>query len=259
MKTTKFLSVIAGLLALCLPALAQSQWQGSKVAILGDSISDPVRVGTDKCWWEFLAELMDMQTVSFAVNGAKMNQLPAQALKVDSTFDAIIILAGTNDFFHDVPMGEWFTETVDSVNTNGIMSPKLHRQFNYDEDTFCGRCNILMRQLKTTFPTKQIILMTPLHRAFARFGARNVQPDEMYANFLGLYIEDYAAAIRRCGQIWSVPVIDLYSDSGLMPVLDEYTRYFNNARTDRLHPGAEGHLRMAKTIQYHLMSLPNSF
>lgn len=259
MKISKFLSIVAGLLALCLPAAAQNQWQGSKVAILGDSISDPIRVGTDKCWWEFLAELMDMQTVSFAVNGAKMSQLPAQALKVDDSFDAIIILAGTNDFFHDVPMGEWFSQTVDSVNTNGRVTPKLHRHFIYDEETFCGRCNILMHQLKTAFPTKQIILMTPLHRAFARFGARNVQPDEMYANFLGLYIEDYAAAIRRCGQIWSVPVIDLYSDSGLMPVLDEYTRYFNNADTDRLHPDAEGHLRMAKTIQYHLMSLPNTF
>jgi hypothetical protein len=44
-----------------------------------------------------------------------------------------------------------------------------------------------------------------------------------------------------------------------MPVLDEHTRYFNNADTDRLHPAAEGHLRMAKTIQYHLLTLPNTF
>lgn len=259
MKISKFISVIAGIFALCLPAMAQNQWQGAKVAILGDSISDPIRVGTGKCWWEFLAEFMDMQTVSYAVNGAKMSQLPAQALKVDDSFDAIIILAGTNDFFHDVPMGEWFTETVDSVNTNGMMTPKLHRHFIFDSETFCGRCNILMQQLRTAFPTKQIILMTPLHRAYARFGARNVQPDEMYANFLGLYIEDYAAAIRRCGQIWSAPVIDLYGESGLMPVLDEHTRYFSNAERDRLHPGTEGHLRMAKTIQYHLLSLPCKF
>lgn len=259
MKSFRIISVIAGLMAVCMPVCAQSQWQGSKVAILGDSISDPIRVGTSKCWWEYLAELMDMQTVSFAVNGNQMSQLPAQALKVDSTFDAIIILAGTNDFFHDVPMGEWFDVTVDSVNTNGRMTPKLHRSFNYDKGTFCGRCNILMQYLKTTFPTKQIILMTPLHRAYARFNARNVQPDEMYANFLGLYIEDYAAAVRRCGQIWSVPVIDLYGESGLMPVLDEHTRYFNNADTDRLHPGTEGHLRMARTIQYRLLSMPNTF
>ena len=259
MSKTKFITILAALLAVFMPVNAQSQWRGAKVAILGDSISDPIRVGTGKCWWEFLAELMDMQTVSFAVNGNQMVQLPAQAQKVDSTFDAIIILAGTNDFFHDVPMGEWFTETVDSVNTNGRVTPKLHRSFNYDRNTFCGRCNILMHYLKTTFPTKQIIIMTPLHRAFARFGARNVQPDEMYANFLGLYIEDYAAAIRRCGQIWSVPVIDLYGESGLMPVLDEHTRYFNNAETERLHPGTEGHMRMAKTIQYHLLALPAKF
>ena len=259
MKTTRFISVIAGILAVCLPVCAQNQWRGSKVAILGDSISDPIRVGTTQCWWEFLAELMDMQTVSFAVNGNQMSQLPDQARKVDQSFDAIIILAGTNDYFHDIPMGEWFTETVDSVNTNGRITPKLHRHFNYDKSTFTGRCNILMQYLKTTFPTKQIILMTPLHRAYARFNARNVQPDEMYSNFLGLYIEDYADAIRRCGQIWSVPVIDLYGESGLMPVLDEYTRYFNNAETDRLHPAAEGHLRMARTIQYHLLTLPNTF
>lgn len=259
MKRTGYLTAFICLLALGQPVFAQNQWSGSKVAILGDSISDPGRVGTTRCWWEFLAELMDMQTVSFAVNGARMSQLPAQAMKVDSTFDAILILAGTNDFFHDIPMGEWFTEQVDTVNTNGVMTAKLHRSFNYDSGTFCGRCNILMHYLKTTFPTKQIILMTPIHRAFATFSERNVQPDEMYANIRGLYIEDYAAAIRRCGQIWSMPVIDLYSDSGLMPVLDEYARYFHNAQTDLLHPGAEGHYRMAKTIQYHLMSLPNTF
>ncbi|MBO7480086.1 MAG: SGNH/GDSL hydrolase family protein, partial [Bacteroidales bacterium] len=144
MKTTRIISVLAGILAVFMPVHAQNHWAGSKVAILGDSISDPIRVGTDRCWWEFLAELMDMQTVSFAVNGNQMSQLPAQALKVDSTFNAIIILAGTNDYFHDIPMGDWFTVAVDSVNTNGRMTPKLHRSFSYDKETFCGRCNILM-------------------------------------------------------------------------------------------------------------------
>ena len=259
MNRVTIVTFLAGIMAACMPALAQSQWIGSKVAILGDSISDPSRVGTDECYWEFLADLMDMETVSYAVNGAQMSQLPAQAQKVDSTFDAILILAGTNDFFHDVPVGEWFSEQIDSVNSNGVMTAKLHRSFNYDSGTFSGRCNILMRYLKKTFPTKQIILMTPVHRAFATFGPKNVQPDELYANAIGLYIEDYAAAIRRCGQIWSVPVIDLFGESGLMPLIDEHARYFHDAETDRLHPGIEGHYRMAKTIRYHLMAMPNTF
>ena len=31
-----------------------SQWQGKKVAFLGDSITDKIHIGTEKNYWQFL-------------------------------------------------------------------------------------------------------------------------------------------------------------------------------------------------------------
>jgi hypothetical protein len=35
--------------------------------------------------------------------------------------------------------------------------------------------------------------------------------------------------------------------------------YIVNAETDRLHPNAIGHYRIAKTLQYQLLALPCGF
>ncbi len=48
-----------------------------------------------------------------------------------------------------------------------------------------------MAYLKKNFPRQQIIIMTPIHRSFARFGDNNIQPDEYFSNGQGLYIDAY--------------------------------------------------------------------
>ena len=125
-----------------------------------------------------------------------------------------------------------------------------------DGNTLKGRINIAMDKLKRMFPEKQIILLTPIHRAFATFGAGNIQPEESYPNRLGLYIHDYVEAIKETANVWSVPVIDLNALCGLNPMIEEHARYFANPDTDRLHPNAKGHERIAKTLMYQLSALP---
>ena len=63
----------------------------------------------------------------------------------------------------------------------------------------------------------------------------------------------------RSSQIWSVPVIDLFSLSGLSPMVEEQGGYFRNPSTDRLHPGTRGHMRLAYTLAYQLLALPSHF
>ena len=125
--------------------------------------------------------------------------------------------------------------------------------------TLRGRINQVLSYLKTNFPEQQIILLTPIHRAYACFGDNNIQPDESFANTLDLYIDDYVEAIKEAANVWAVPVIDLNSISGLFPTNDAHIRYFSNSETDRLHPNAEGHLRMAKAIMYQLLAYPSDF
>ena len=61
-------------------------------------------------------------------------------------------------------------------------------------------------------------MLTPIHRAYARFSRGNVQPDECYQNSCGEYLDAYIESIKEASALWSVPVIDLYSLSGLYPM-----------------------------------------
>jgi lysophospholipase L1-like esterase len=240
------------------------QWKGKKVAFLGDSITDKQRIGTQKCYWEYLAEMLGIEAFSYGINGNQMDGLLKQAQLLlqehGQETDAIIVFAGTNDFNAGVPIGKWFEEVKrDAPMPNGKKAERTYREMNTDTDTFCGRINRLMNYLKTNFPTQQIILLTPLHRGFAQFGDNNVQPEEAFTNSKGLFVNDYVQTIKEAGNVWAVPIIDLNSLSGLYPMNDSHVPYFHNGETDRLHPNAEGHKRMAKTLMYQMMALPSSF
>ena len=132
-----------------------------------------------------------------------------------------MIFIGTNDFNAGLPVGEWFTEEIVSVNADGEIVERVRRTPVFDDSTFRGRINKVLDNLKRTFPHKQIVLLTPIHRAFAKFGERNVQPDESYQNSCGEYIDAYIASIKEASSIWSVPVIDTYALSGLYPMHQE--------------------------------------
>jgi len=240
-----------------------SQWSGKKVAFLGDSMTDKKRVGTTCVYWEYLEELLGIEPVVYGIGGNEWTGIYNQAQKLfsehASDVDAILIFAGTNDYNHSVPLGSFFSETERSTNHNGQNVVRKYRMPVFTDTTFSGRINKVLSFLKTSFPDQQIILLTPIHRGFAQFAAANVQPDENFANARGLYIEDYVESLKQAAGYWSVPIIDLYTLSGLYPLSDAFAKYFNNADTDKLHPNALGDYRLAKTIQYQLLAFPSDF
>jgi lysophospholipase L1-like esterase len=240
-----------------------SQWQGKQVAFLGDSMTDTRRIGTTCVYWEYLSELLGIEPVVYGISGNQWDGIYRQALKLKeqkgTDVDAILIFAGTNDYNHGIPMGEFFSETTKQTNFNGTTVTRKYRMPNLDDSTFCGRINKAMSFLKNNYPRQQIVIMTPIHRGFARFSDKNVQPDENYANEQGLYIDTYIDALKEAASYWAVPLIDLYSISGLYPLAVSQAQYFHNNETDRLHPNATGDYRLAKTIQYQLLALPSGF
>lgn len=245
----------------------ESQWKGKRVAFLGDSITDKKRVGTTKCYWEYLAELLGLEPCVYGINGNQMNGVLKQAGRLleeqGDSIDAILIFAGTNDYNAGIPVGEWYTEEEMETEVAGPrMELRKHRVPVLSDSTFKGRINLVMDFLKTNYPTKQVILLTPLHRARARFSDKNIQPDEMFPNKIGVYVDEYVKAVKEAANVWAVPVIDLNSISGLYPVNEAHLRYFAESvtgRKDRLHPNADGHYRMAKALQYQLLAYPASF
>lgn len=240
-----------------------SQWKGKRVAFLGDSMTDTRRVGTTCVYWEYLSELLGIKPFVYGINGNQWNGVYNQAVKLHNELgnkvDAILIFAGTNDYNAGVPMGKFYQETTKETNHNGKMVKLNYRTPIMNDTTFCGRINKVMSYLKTNFPQQQIIILTPIHRGFAKFSEKNVQPEESYSNELGLYIDSYVDTLKQASANWAVPLIDLYSLSGLYPLAESQLQYFHNRNTDQLHPNASGDYRLAKTIQYQLLTLPSTF
>ena len=243
--------------------IPMSQWKGKRVGILGDSMSAPTTSPERKRFYSYLSETLGIIPIVYACPGFQWKDMQGFAKSMwkdhGDDVDAIMIWAGTNDYNASRPIGEFFTENIEDVNVNGKIVQRKHRTRVMADSTFCGSINLVMSFLKENYPDQQIIILTPLHRGFAQFSHDNIQPDEMYANGEGLYIYDYVDALKRAGEVWSVPVIDLFSISGFYPLYESYNGYIQNNITDRLHPDKNGHRRLAETLRYQLLSLPSSF
>lgn len=229
-----------------------------RICFLGDSITDGV--GTTKRYIEYIAERTGAKTYGFGVNGAQSTDLFSQLERLDKcvgeNFDILFVLIGTNDFNSGVSLGEFFTEHIEEVPVNSnekgeftYYVSRKKREFVFDENTFKGRLNKFFAFVKDKYYDKRIIIATPLHRAYAYFGGDNIQQNELYSNRTGEYLESYVEAVRKAADVWSVELIDLYRESGLFPLIEtSAAKYFNNEKTDRLHPNANGHERIAEVV-----------
>ena len=239
-------------------------WKGKRVAYFGDSITDPRNNGSKKKYWGFLEDWLSITPYVYGVSGRQWNDIPRQAQKLQEehsdSVDAILIFIGTNDYNAGVPIGEWFEEKEEQVMA-GIHEPKhlvdrRHRYPVMSDSTYRGRINKALDCVKRMYPRKQIVLLTPIHRAEFYANEKNWQPREDYTNQCGEYIDAYVESVKEAGNLWAVPVIDLNALCGLYPLMDEMAQFFKSAENDRLHPNDEGHRRMALTIMQQLLALP---
>ena len=195
-----------------------SQWNEKRVAYLGDSMTQKPKDGSS-VYWEYLTELLGIEPFVYGISGHQWDDIFDQAVKLknerEMNIDAIFIFAGTNDYNHNIPLGEFYNETMKETNHNGKVVMRKYRVPIYDDTTFCGRINKVMSYLKTNYPTQQIIILTPLHRGYAKFNEGNVQPEENFCNGQGLYLDAYVNILKQAASNWAVPIIDLYSNSGL--------------------------------------------
>ena len=240
-------------------------WAGKRIAYIGDSVSDPNLKREDmKHYWKLLEEWLGTQTINYSVSGFTLSNGLGSVDKLykehGQELDAIMVFLGTNDYNAGVPMGQFFLEEEVEVEVATgqprHIEKRIRRTLDMNGNTVKGRLNLLIEKLKSLYPTKQIVMLTPLHRGYAEFGNSNVQPDERYQNAGGYYIDDVAEAIRQAGRIWSVPVIDLFALSGLTPLIDEQAPFFFNKDRDRLHPNGLGHERLARLIMQQTLALP---
>lgn len=240
-------------------AMAQRRWQGKAVAVIGDSISDSTRVGTTKCWWSMLCDSTGLQSICYARNGATILDMQGQVEmarieqeKRGRKWDLILIFGGTNDFNASLPLGEMYDVKKEVTNKDGKQTELLHRAFTTDNATFCGRVNNLLQAIKTHFPQARVLMMSPVHRGYATFGSQNVQPDELWANTQGLFLDDYIECLAVASRAWAVPMLDTHIHTQLFPISPSYDDCIHRTDLDRLHPNAKGHHHIALSVQGYL-------
>jgi hypothetical protein len=133
---------------------------------------------------------------------------------------------GTNDYGHETPMG-----TIDDM----------------EDISFYGALNVIIPGIQKAQPDAKLVWITPTHRY--GFGTSKLLGTAFTYDYLpngrGYSLNDYVDAIREVCEKYDVPVIDLFTLSGMDPSLSEVrTQYM----PDGLHPNAAGHEKIAAII-----------
>lgn len=212
--------------------------EGKTIAFLGDSITEGV--GTSDGQYRYAdvlkksANLADIK--NYGIAGTRIAR--QQTIRPETEYwdknsfcerydavddcDIIVVFGGTNDYDHgDALFGEFTDRTP---------------------DTYCGALHYLMKNLKEKHPTAEIVFMTPIHRQ-----------NENYKNKSNnLELKPYADMIKKTAEVYSIPVLDLYSVSGICPDIEINKQTYC---PDGLHPNNLGNKRIAQRLENFLKTL----
>ena len=212
--------------------------KGLKINILGDSITEGCGASSfDRGFASLLQSEYGAVVRNYGIGGARIamqyhlldweppydRNYVIRAKEMDKDADVVIVFGGTNDFGHgDAPFGSF----ADRRNA-----------------TFYGACHELFSYLESTYAGKEIVVMTPMHRA---------DEDITADKFTTHPLIDYVRAIREVAEYYSLPVFDTWANIGLTPKVPEIMKKFI---CDGLHPSDLGHALLAKKLAAYLRTL----
>ena len=223
------------------------QLKGKIIDFLGDSITEGTGVEdrANNRYDNVLKREYDLKAVyNYGIGGSRLahQTTPSEKPRFDLCFcgraydlnrdaDIIVVYGGVNDYIHgDAPIGQM-----------GDATPA----------TFCGAVRFLMNLLKTEYPGKQIVFMTPARLFYdnadgSKPSARPIKRADALA-LLG-----YTKIIKDTAAQFDIPVLDLYEKLGIDPTdpaqREKYT-------SDGLHFNDAGHSVIAARLGEFLESL----
>lgn len=180
-------------------------------------------------WTKTMQELIPFREVrNYGVCGSRVavcedrdDSFVERFEQMDTDADDVVIFGGVNDFHHDVPLGD-----PDSTEAR----------------TFSGALNILLTGLLTMYPKQNLVVMTATQNAFVHPAKQ--YPNTYQRNACGLMQVDYVDRMKKvCGH-YSIPVIDLFLQSGISPFTEGHERFM----PDGLHYSKEGYERLGRRI-----------
>lgn len=213
--------------------------KGKKINFLGDSITEGC--GTDYRFDEMLAERDGIIARNYGIGGTRLaiktrpsenpnfdRYYDSRIEEMDPDADVIVVFGGTNDFGHgDAPLGTMSDRTA---------------------DTFYGAMHCTLIHLKTKYPTAEIVFITPLHRLNEDDPLGDGFKPEGTEATLKMYVD----IIREVCEYYSVPVLDLWSSSGIQPKIPAVQELY---MPDGLHPCRAGHEIIASRLRALLKAL----
>lgn len=201
--------------------------EGLKINFLGDSITEGVGTSDkSKIYHAVLKEEAKLSEArNYGISGTRyalqanpqegsiedVNSFSERFSSMDDDADVVVVFGGTNDYGHgDAPLGCFADRTP---------------------NTFYGACHYIYSGLINKYLGKPIVIMTPLHRdgELKNTGATK-------ENGVGT-LKDYVNIIREVAEYYSLPVLDLYAQSGLQPEIEAVREKY---LPDGLHPSDAG-------------------
>lgn len=205
-----------------------NKWEDKSWITLGDSIT---RANG------YQDNLKDLLGFSKVTNLGENGQTMAWQPKNKSTYtvgkminyknyDLVTIFIGTNDFRYNKKLG-----TIQNSGSN-----------DFDEKTFIGAYQLLIEYILASNPEINLVLITPPQRIHDGY-------DTNFKNEVGSKLIDYVSAIESLGEIYSLPVLDLYREGGITKEnINVFTR-------DGLHPNDIGYKRISDKMYRFLLSI----
>lgn len=179
--------------------LFANEWQGKKVAWYGDSLTELYY----HC--DIVDEYFDFEGYNCGIRGSNVtyfdekslclsSRMTTPGIDIPSDVEVIFIMAGTNDWCNNAPLGE--------------------KRLTYDEDghlrvdntTFYGACHEMFNNLTLMYPDAYILVMG------SPFGASNTY--DIY-NDLELTILDYGDALCEAASMWGIPSFNIGEMMGI--------------------------------------------
>lgn len=213
--------------------------KGTKINFLGDSITEGAGTSShDKMFTMLIEREYGAICQNYGIGGTRIarqktpteekwdRDFVSRVPEMDADADIVVVFGGTNDFGHgDAPIGTMSDRTP---------------------YTFYGALHCLYTALIEKYPDVPIVVLTPLHRITEDIPTGDNKPAPVGT------LKEYVNIIREVAEYYSLPVLDLFKESGLQPKIPIIQQKYV---PDGLHPNDAGNEILAHKIAHFLEML----
>lgn len=213
--------------------------KGTKINFLGDSITEGAGTSShDKMFTMLIEREYGAICQNYGIGGTRIarqktptnekydRDFISRVPEMDNDADIVVVFGGTNDFGHGDA----------SIGTMSDRTPY----------TFYGALHCLYTALIEKYPGVPIVVLTPLHRITEDIPTGDNKPAPVGT------LKEYVNIIREVAEYYSLPVLDLFKESGLQPKIPVIQQKYV---PDGLHPNDAGNEILAHKIARFLEML----